>query len=155
MLPDKFFAYLCDKGKYIDLRKNEGVYACSTENQKRYFSVVITTDKDYLKNIVREFTLYPNYPNPFNPVTNIRFGIPYRWRDDGYKIDDPIKTRIVVYNIRGQRIRTLVDSKLEPGYHNVLWRGKDYKNNHVASGLYIYGIQAGEFKKAKRMVLLK
>ncbi len=86
-----------------------------------------------------EIVLYQNYPNPFNPNTEIKFSLP--------QADD---VRLEIFNIMGQRVATLVDSRFEAGYHSVLWDAGD-----AASGVYLYRIKAGEFVDTKKMILLK
>lgn len=85
-----------------------------------------------------------NYPNPFNPTTNIQ-----------YSIKEAGAVRIDVYNILGQKVRTLVDANMAAGNYNVTWNGKDQRNNNVASGIYFYKMQAGKYSSTKKMVLMK
>ena len=91
-----------------------------------------------------EFSLSQNYPNPFNPVTNIEFNLP---RAAYVKLD--------VFNIVGQRVRTLVDEEMEPGRYVADWDGKDKKGNLVSSGIYFYRMDAGDFLDMKKMLLVK
>jgi len=90
------------------------------------------------------FTLAQNYPNPFNPKTMIRFALP----KDSW-------VRLEVYNILGQKVKTLVDEKLAAGIKEVEWDGKDTKGLEVASGIYFYKIKADNFSDVKKMVMLK
>jgi len=90
------------------------------------------------------FALGQNYPNPFNPTTNIQYDIP--------KASD---VKIVIYNILGQPVRTLVNERKEAAKHNVVWDGKNDQGITVATGTYIYQIHAGEFSATKKMNLLK
>jgi hypothetical protein len=90
------------------------------------------------------YTLNQNFPNPFNPSSTITFKIP--------------KSEIVnlsVYNVSGQKIKTLVNEQKSAGSHTVLWNGIDSYNNRVVSGVYFYSIQAGEFYEVRKMILLK
>jgi hypothetical protein len=91
-----------------------------------------------------EFGLRQNYPNPFNPVTTIQYALP--------KASD---VKIEIYNILGQRVRMLVDEHQDPGYKMIHWDGKDNRGVEVSSGIYLYRIQAGDFEKCKKMILLK
>jgi hypothetical protein len=86
-----------------------------------------------------EFSLSQNYPNPFNPATTIRYGLPSRTR-----------VSLVVYNILGQVVTTLVDETQEAGYHDVQLRA-----NTLASGVYIYRIAAGGNIRSMKMILVK
>ncbi len=85
-----------------------------------------------------------NFPNPFNPVTNIRFDI---------KTIAPV--RIDIYNTKGQLIRTLVNEVKANGHYNIVWNGKDNNGTSVASGIYYYRMQAGNYRSTKRMMLMK
>lgn len=90
------------------------------------------------------FSLAQNYPNPFNPKTMIRFALP---KDSWVKLE--------VYNILGQKVKTLVDEKLAAGVKEVEWDGRDGKGLEVASGIYFYKIKADDFSDVKKMVMLK
>lgn len=91
-----------------------------------------------------KFALKQNYPNPFNPVTSIAFEIPAEH-----------DVRLTVYNMLGQRIRTLVNDHRAAGRYAIQWDGKDNSGHMVGSGVYFYNIQAGNFNKTAKMVLLK
>jgi serine protease AprX len=78
------------------------------------------------------FTLYQNYPNPFNPTTVIKFNI----QDSKFKV--PLHTTLKIYNVLGQKVRTLVDEEKFPGTYQVIWDGKDDEGEDVASGIYFY-----------------
>ncbi len=91
-----------------------------------------------------EFALSQNYPNPFNPDTYIEFGLS---RAAHVKID--------VFNIVGQRVRTLVDEEMKSGRYVADWDGKDEQGNSVSSGIYFYRMQADDFSDMKKMLLVK
>ncbi|MCL2065506.1 MAG: T9SS type A sorting domain-containing protein [Candidatus Cloacimonetes bacterium] len=88
--------------------------------------------------------LLPNYPNPFNPETNIRFNT----TKAGY-------VKIDVYNIRGQKVKTLLNEYVGIGNHNVVWNGTNDNGQNVSSGVYLYRLQTDDFTSTRRMVLLK
>jgi hypothetical protein len=90
------------------------------------------------------FALHQNYPNPFNPITTIRYDVP-----------EESMVRVDIYNILGQKVRTLVNSVHQPGYHAVQWNGTNDFGVPVASGMYIYRIQAKDFVAVKKLVLMK
>ena len=90
------------------------------------------------------FLLYQNHPNPFNPETHI-----------GYDIAENVAVSLKIYNVLGQVVRTLVDEPQMMGRYTVLWDGKDQSGVPVSSGVYIYQIEAGSFKDAKRLMMLK
>jgi hypothetical protein len=90
------------------------------------------------------FALHQNYPNPFNPVTTIRFDIPQESH-----------VRMDVYNVMGQRVRTLMNGTMQPGFHAVRWDGTNDMGKPLASGMYIYRIQSSKFTSVKKLVLMK
>jgi hypothetical protein len=103
------------------------------------YSIHITGIKDGEGKLPLAYALYQNYPNPFNPVTTIRF--------DLLKAGN---TSIKVYNTLGQLVETLLDKKMEAGYHKITFNAERY-----ASGVYFYKIVSGKFIKIKKMVLIK
>lgn len=91
-----------------------------------------------------DFAIDQNYPNPFNPSTEI-----------SYELPEPVHVRLVIYNVLGQEVRTLVDGLQPAGFHTTQWNGRNRNGQQVGSGIYIYRIQAGDFGETKRMTLLK
>lgn len=85
-----------------------------------------------------------NVPNPFNPTTVIRFSL-----------SSPAPVKLMVYDARGQLVRTLVDENRGVGPHDVVWDGRDAGGDAVSSGIYFYRIEAGSFIQSRKMVLLK
>jgi hypothetical protein len=85
-----------------------------------------------------------NYPNPFNPSTTI-----------GYTLHKNTPVMIEVYNIKGQKVRTLVNEHLLAGNHTVTWNGKDQNEKEVSSGIYFYRMTTPEFTQTKKMMLIK
>ena len=100
---------------------------------------------DEIKSMIPDdFSLGNNFPNPFNPKTKIPFSLP-----------EPSFVSIMIYDLKGQHIRTLLYENKMTGYHTVLWDGKDKKGLQVSSGMYYYGIKTPNFNKFKKLVLLK
>lgn len=91
-----------------------------------------------------DYRLYPNSPNPFNATTLIRYAIPRRGRVD-----------LTVYDLLGQRVRTLVIGEVTAGVHTAIWDGRDAKGKPVGSGVYLYLLRAEQFRQVRRMVLLR
>ncbi len=85
-----------------------------------------------------------NYPNPFNPTTTISYSV---------KKTGPVT--IDIYNIRGQKVRSLVNDKVEAGSHVVTWEGDDNNGKTVSSGVYFYKMNAGSYTQTKKMMLMK
>jgi hypothetical protein len=92
----------------------------------------------------KEFSLSQNYLNPFNPTTSINYALP----TNSY-------VKLVIYNVLGQRVKTLVDEEQTAGYKQVVWNGHNDNGEAVGSGIYFYRIQAGDFTKTAKMSLLK
>ena len=97
-----------------------------------------------LKTLPDRFGLDQNAPNPFNPSTVIR-----------YQLAEAGQVRLGIYNLLGQEVRVLVNERQEAGAFTVTWNGTDARDRRVASGVYLYRIQAGAFLAARRMLLLK
>ena len=98
-------------------------------------------DSKYLPN---EFNLQQNYPNPFNPVTSIN----YQLANDAY-------VTLTVYDIMGQKIRTIINEDQSAGFRSVVWDGKDNYNNSVSSGVYLYRLHAGNYIQTRKMILMR
>jgi len=94
-----------------------------------------------------EFVLNQNYPNPFNAGTKINFQL---------STASPIShVKLVIYNLNGQVIKTLVDTALNPGNHDMFWDGTDEQHFAVASGVYVYVLQKDRRRKTQKMVLIR
>ncbi len=89
-------------------------------------------------------SLSQNYPNPFNPETTVRYLLPHE-----------CNIEVKIYNICGQLVRTLVNKPQKPGYHKVIWDGKDESSKNVSSGIYFYKMQAEGYSAIRRAVLLR
>ena len=96
------------------------------------------------ENLPTRFSVSQNYPNPFNPATEFKFDLP---RASQVKIE--------VFNVLGQRVKTLVDEKRRAGSHVADWDGTDEKGADVSSGVYFYRMMADDFSDIKKMILLK
>jgi len=97
-----------------------------------------------LELIPMQYALYQNFPNPFNPVTEIQFDVP-----------DLSMVELVVYNLMGQQVRRLVNGEIRAGYHRVVWDGLNDRGESVSTGVYIYSLTSPSFHNTKKMVLLK
>ncbi len=90
------------------------------------------------------YTLHQNYPNPFNPVTTLRYSLPFY---------DHVT--LIIYDLSGREINQIVNTSQPAGFQSVVWNATDYFGRSVGAGVYLYQIQAGDFKDRKKMVLLK
>jgi len=104
-------------------------------------NTLLSTDSKIIPEV---FALHQNYPNPFNPVTSLRYDLP----EDGL-------VNITIYDMMGRIVKTLVNSSQTAGYKSISWNAANDRNESVSAGLYLYTIQAGEFRQTKKMVLLK
>jgi len=85
-----------------------------------------------------------NYPNPFNPQTTINFAL-----------HEPAFTRIEIFNIKGQKIKSLLNELLEAKNYQIVWNGTDGSESSVASGIYLYKMSADKFSETRKMLLVK
>jgi len=111
-----------------------------------FWQVKISTDVQEIPTaeLPSTYSLAQNYPNPFNPSTVIEFTVPVRG-----------DVRVSVYNLLGQRVATLVNQPMSPGTYRTDWNGRDEAGNPVASGIYFYRLEAEQFLKTRKMILLK
>jgi len=126
----------------LDFRINissEGYYFWSDS-----FSVVFTGIEETEADIPTEFALKQNYPNPFNPSTTLRYELP-----------KSSKVLLIIYNTLGQQVKIIVDENQSAGRKEVVWDGLDAFGKPVSSGVYICKIQAGDYIKTRKMILLK
>jgi len=94
--------------------------------------------------VIYQFRLEPNYPNPFNPSTTIRFSLP-----------QSEKVVLSIYDVLGKKVIELVNGNMTAGWHSVEWNGKNHAGNSVASGVYIYRLQTSEATLQKKMLLVR
>tara|TARA_B100000315_G_scaffold241161_1_gene261757 strand:- start:4868 stop:5956 length:1089 start_codon:yes stop_codon:yes gene_type:complete len=90
------------------------------------------------------FTLHQNFPNPFNPITTLRYDLP----------SDAFVT-LSIYDILGREVTQLVNTSQQAGFKSIQWDATDSMGRPVSAGVYLYQIQAGEFVQTRKMVLLK
>ena len=90
------------------------------------------------------FILHQNYPNPFNPTTTFHYDLP-----------EDVLVNVTIYDLMGKIVNNLVSSQNTAGYKSVRWNATNNQGQPVSAGIYLYMIQAGEFRQTKKMVLLK
>lgn len=109
------------------------------------FTLVNSTDvKDVDGNLPTAFSLSQNYPNPFNPSTEILFGLPTRRH-----------VTIGIFNILGQKVKTLVDEELAAGSYSRVWDGTNDRGESLSSGVYLYRMESGDYTGSRKMILVK
>ena len=89
------------------------------------YSDVLSTAKD--SSIPHQYTLYSAYPNPFNPITTLRYDLP-----------EKSMVNITIYDMLGRQVRTLINQTQEAGFKSVLWNATNNKGNSVSAGVYLY-----------------
>lgn len=139
-----------------DIRAGELSLTVTKHNFLPFESIIKLNKTSELKEDEEEtlnlnFTLGQNYPNPFNPTATIPFTVP----GSQFIVHSPIHTTLVIYNILGQKVKTLVDEEKQPGIHQAIWDGKDEYGNEVSSGIYFYQLKTGEYKETKKMSLVR
>lgn len=120
----------------------DGIYLAGADGS--LIETVARTNASEVKVIPGEFALHQNFPNPFNPSTEIRFDLP-----------EAGKVNLAIYNLMGQKIRTLSSGEMTPGYHAIVWDGTNDLGSQVATGMYFYAIQTSEFQATKKMLFMK
>jgi hypothetical protein len=108
------------------------------------FDRLVGSEDPSIASLPESYALEQNYPNPFNPETEIRFQLPATNH-----------VVIKIFNALGQEIRTLVNAQYEAGNHSARWDGKDKNGIPVASGVYLYQLQAGAFSQVMKMSLVR
>ena len=113
-------------------------------NTSEFSDPLATAVQDPDQKTPEQFNLLPNYPNPFNPTTAIR-----------YTLAEAGRVRLTIANLHGQVIRTLVDGHRSAGEQSAVWDGLDDSGRPAASGLYVVRLQAGHFDRSRKMLLLR
>lgn len=103
-----------------------------------------TSVSNDLSKLPHTVSLEPAYPNPFNPITTIKYDVP----TDSY-------VTITIYDLMGRRVNELMSERVSSGTHSVIWNGTDASNNPVASGMYLYQLKSSDFVETRKLVLLK
>ncbi|MFQ5630988.1 MAG: T9SS type A sorting domain-containing protein, partial [bacterium] len=125
-------------------RAADGQVVAATHGRGIFSSNITTPVREIESETPAEFVLLPNYPNPFNPSTNIRFVLP-----------NTAHVSIKIYDTLGRHLRTLVDEPLSAGVHSRMWDGRDKTNSALASGVYFVHMQAGVFSDVRKVALTK
>jgi hypothetical protein len=121
-----------------------GLQANADTMEAIYSSVLTSAGEGQSKNRPIGIMLNQNYPNPFNPSTVI-----------SYQLSVNTRTTLTIYNLLGQEVRTLVNDLESAGMKSVMWDGRDNHGRTVASGVYLYRLQAGSYVQTRKMLMLK
>ena len=106
--------------------------------------IIVGTEDEITTSIDNASVIISNYPNPFNPETTIN-----------YSLKENAKVSLNIYNIKGQKVKTLVDEQLQQGEHSAIWNGRGSNGNQVSSGIYFYKMKTDNFEKTRKMILIK
>ncbi|KPL01084.1 MAG: hypothetical protein AMJ91_01670 [candidate division Zixibacteria bacterium SM23_73_3] len=140
-----FSIYKYEDGKWSRLESFlDGNSVCTKIKSLGIYRLIYDPRGKHITGIPKTYQLLQNYPNPFNPETQIRYDLPVS-----------AHVKLSIYNVLGQRVRILVDQIQDAGYKSVIWDGRDNGDREVASGIYFYKIEAENYQKTKKMVLLK
>ena len=119
-----------------------GCYTLPTPGETNSDCITLGTGNDI--NMPNSFTLHQNYPNPFNPTTTLQYDLP----NDEF-------VNITIYDMLGNVINNLVHGSQNSGYKSVQWNATNNQGQSVSAGVYLYSIEAGDFRQTKKLVLLK
>jgi hypothetical protein len=131
-----------------------------SKSKIKYCQCVTDVEEDFAPNPAVDFHLGQNYPNPFNSATTIPFTIPSDIPSPPVNgsqsiVHSTTSINLSIYNVLGQRVKTLLDEKRQPGKYEIVWDGTDERGNQVSSGIYFYRIEMDRIKEIRKMVLLK
>jgi hypothetical protein len=147
-LPEGQQRYVLDLAN--EQRVTSGQSFSLEQGETRLLKVIVGTERYAQKNnegiSLRDYktTLRSNYPNPFEKTTTLE-----------YTLGEERSVRIEIYNVLGQRVRTLVEERKSAGLHRVQWEGRNEYGTRVGSGVYFYRIEAGDFTNSKKMVIVR
>lgn len=143
-----------------EVYKNTYILTLSKEGYHTIVDTIVVSDTNYdfeyvldtdvlLMSLPPVYTaLYQNFPNPFNPSTQIKFAI----KNDS-------RVNLAIFNVKGQKVKQLIDNSLKTGYHKIVWNGVDESERKVASGVYFYVLEVKNenehTKEIKKMILMK
>lgn len=130
------------KGVLDDIRIYD--YAISLEKIAELFDFSTNIDDEDTMPIPAVTKLFQNYPNPFNGVTNIK-----------YQVSQISNVKLEIYNILGQKIKTLVNQSKSPGYYSVVWNGKNESGHDTNSGIYFMRFNDGNYDEYRKLIFLK
>jgi hypothetical protein len=108
------------------------------------FTTDIGTRVQEREAIPREFSLCQNHPNPFNPSTMIK-----------YDLSQQVEVKLMIFNMLGRHVRTLVEQTQPAGRYTVTWDGRNEQGLPVSSGTFLYQLRAGNFVQTRRMALVR
>jgi len=106
----------------------------------------LTVDPKNNPIVANQMVLYPNTPNPFNPTTTIRFNVP---------VESRLMTFLRIYDINGRLVKTLIQGKMAPGYHDIKWDATNENGSVVSTGVYFCILESGNQSSSNKMIYIK
>ena len=145
---------IINQGTYLEIefeKKNNSNHSYKIEiesyrinNEAEKYGIVTFVNKTNETTLPNRFILQQNYPNPFNSSTIIK----YQLAEDGFVC-------LQIYDMLGQKLKTLIESQQSAGAYQISWNGKDENNKYLSSGMYVYKIKSNEFQQAKKVIFMK
>jgi PKD repeat protein len=133
----------------------DSVLAIAASDKTTYRTVFVSADKNFLTRFPYRFNMHAPYPNPFRPVVNLKYTLPFRWNSEGRLNSNAYAVRIAVYNIQGREVKTLRNDRQGPGQYHVVWDGLTNSGAPLAAGAYFCRITADKNVAVKQMMMVK
>jgi hypothetical protein len=133
-----------DRNGSVIFGLSDGITQISPHFERGFIRIGYPHDQIEEPNTPVAFNLSRNYPNPFNPSTDIDFALPSAQH-----------VTLDVYNVLGQHVRTLINGDLEAGEYSSIWNGRDESGASAPSGIYFYKLTAGSFTDTRKMLMIK
>ena len=147
---EPLYLYLVDPETETVINMNDKTEYDFTPKKSEYKLRIYASKDDHFKPAIipLQYKLSQNFPNPFNPSTTIRIGIPESGKNQ--------RVSLKIYDVLGKEVKTLLaEGRLQPGYHKFTWDGTNYSGNPVSSGIYFYQLRAGRKSIMHKMILLR
>ena len=146
---EPLYMYLVDPETETVINMNDKTeYDFTPKKPEHKLRIYVSKDDHFKPAIIPlQYKLSQNFPNPFNPTTTIRVGIPESGKNQ--------RVSLKIYDLLGKEVKTLADCPLQPGYHKFTWDGTNYSGNPVSSGIYFYQLRAGRKSIMHKMILLR
>lgn len=148
--PERFDIYILDRDDFNAVPVLNSRFTLNLRDTRRSLKLIIGTKEYAEKNnegiplVPLAYTLEQNFPNPFNPSTTIR-----------YALNKRSDVSLSIYNLLGQKVKTLVSGEQTTGTYSVVWDGITESGSSAASGVYLYQLRAGEYRASKKLLLLR
>lgn len=141
------FLYHLETGQWFNMNDRK-FYSFENKRKVNHFKLYATEDENFEPEVLPiQFALSQNYPNPFNLQTTVELAVPFF--ADNHKAD------LIVYDVLGRKVKTLLSGPISSGYHKINWDGRSDAGNVLASGLYIFRFSTKDFRSSKKMILIK